>query len=61
MKNIKVLVVHDSAGKNVFDGVNATGNPSKIGFAALTERALETFNTASDKSNPSQITFIFIS
>ena len=33
MKNVKVLVVHDNSGKNVFDGINNVGTPSKIGFA----------------------------
>ena len=33
MKNIKVLVVHDDSGKNVFDDTNEVGTPSKIGFA----------------------------
>ena len=33
MKNVKVLVVHDSAGNNVFDNVDQVGTPSKIGFA----------------------------
>ena len=33
MKNIKVLVVHDSSGKNVFDNSSEIGSPSKIGFA----------------------------
>ena len=33
MENIKVLVVHDGSGKNVFDNVNSIGTASKIGFA----------------------------
>lgn len=33
MENIKVLVVHDNSGKNVFDNVNSIGTASKIGFA----------------------------
>lgn len=33
MKNIKVLVVHDGSGKNVFDDSESVGSPSKIGFA----------------------------
>ena len=33
MKNIKVLVVHDGSGKNVFDDTTSIGTPSKIGFA----------------------------
>lgn len=33
LKNIKVLVVHDSNGENVFAGTEASGAPSKIGFA----------------------------
>lgn len=33
MKNVKVLVVHDSEGKNVFDNTSELGTPSKIGFA----------------------------
>lgn len=33
MKNVKVLVVHDSTGKNVFDDTAEIGTPSKIGFA----------------------------
>ena len=33
MKNIKVLVVHDGSGNNVFDGIESIGSPSKIGFA----------------------------
>ena len=33
MKNIKVLVVHDGSGKNVFDDTESAGTPSKIGFA----------------------------
>lgn len=36
MKNIKVLVVHDGSGNNVFDGEEA-GSPSKIGFAVSQE------------------------
>ena len=32
MKNVKVLVVHDSSGNNVFDGGDEAGAPSKIGF-----------------------------
>ncbi len=33
MKNIKVLVVHDDSGRNVFSNMAEVGNPSKIGFA----------------------------
>ena len=33
LKNVKVLVVHDGNGNNVFNGTSATGTPSKIGFA----------------------------
>lgn len=33
MKNIKVLVVHDGSGNNVFDNTNENRTPSKIGFA----------------------------
>lgn len=33
LKNVKVLVVHDSAGKNIFDDTTQIGSPSKIGFA----------------------------
>ncbi|MBR6690852.1 MAG: hypothetical protein IKL65_05920 [Bacilli bacterium] len=33
MKNIKVLVVHDGSGNNVFDDTANIGSPSKIGFA----------------------------
>lgn len=33
MKNIKVLVVHDSNGKNIFDDSSDVGTPAKIGFA----------------------------
>jgi len=33
MKNVKVLVVHDGSGNNVFDGEENVGTPSKIGFA----------------------------
>ncbi len=33
MKNIKVLVVHDGSGNNVFDNSESIGAPSKIGFA----------------------------
>lgn len=33
MKNVKVLVVHDGNGKNVFDNASNVGSPSKIGFA----------------------------
>lgn len=33
MKNVKVLVVHDSSGNNVFGDYSNIGNPSKIGFA----------------------------
>ena len=33
LKNVKVLVVHDSNGENVFAGTEASGAPSKIGFA----------------------------
>ena len=33
LKNIKVLVVHDSTGKNIFSNASSIGTPSKIGFA----------------------------
>lgn len=33
LKNIKVLVVHDGSGKDVFRDANNIGSPSKIGFA----------------------------
>lgn len=33
MKNVKVLVVHDSNGENVFKNTAEVGSPSKIGFA----------------------------
>lgn len=33
LKNIKVLVVHDSTGKDVFKDSASIGSPSKIGFA----------------------------
>jgi Flp pilus assembly protein CpaB len=33
LKNIKVLVVHDASGNNVFQDSASIGNPSKIGFA----------------------------
>ena len=33
MKNVKVLVVHDSQGNNVFDNLDNETSPSKIGFA----------------------------
>ena len=33
LKNIKVLVVHDSSGKNIFRDAANVGTPSKIGFA----------------------------
>ena len=33
LKNVKVLVVHDGEGNNIFAGTSATGSPSKIGFA----------------------------
>lgn len=33
MKNIKVLVVHDGSGNNIFDDTESIGVPSKIGFA----------------------------
>ena len=33
MKNIKVLVVHDASGNNVFANASNIGSPSKIGFA----------------------------
>ncbi len=33
MKNVKVLVVHDGNGKNVFEDSLNIGTPSKIGFA----------------------------
>ena len=32
LKNVKVLVVHDSQGKNVFSGSNADAIPARIGF-----------------------------
>ena len=32
LKNVKVLVVHDSMGRNVFSGTSAEQTPSKIGF-----------------------------
>ena len=32
LKNIKVLVVHDGQGKNIFNDNTAIGSPSKIGF-----------------------------
>ena len=33
MKNVKVLVVHDGNGNNVFDDSENVGSPAKIGFA----------------------------
>ncbi len=33
MKNVKVLVVHDASGNNVFKNSEQVGTPSKIGFA----------------------------
>ena len=33
LKNIKVLVVHDGSGNNIFKDPTAVGTPSKIGFA----------------------------
>ena len=33
MKDVKVLVVHDSSGKNIFRDSSNIGSPSKIGFA----------------------------
>lgn len=33
LKNVKVLVVHDMSGKNVFDNLSEGTEPSKIGFA----------------------------
>ena len=33
LKNIKVLVVHDSSGNNAFSGTTFTGDASRIGFA----------------------------
>lgn len=33
MKNVKILVVHDSSGNNVFDSIEENSTPSKIGFA----------------------------
>lgn len=33
LKNIKVLVVHDGSGQNIFEDANSIGSPSKIGFA----------------------------
>ena len=33
MKNVKVLVVHDGSGNNVFDDAEGSNTPSKIGFA----------------------------
>lgn len=35
LKNIKVLVVHDSSGKNVFGSSQENGMPSKLGFAVV--------------------------
>lgn len=32
LKNVKVLVVHDSMGRNVFSGTSAEQTPNKIGF-----------------------------
>lgn len=33
MKNVKILVVHDSNGNNVFANASEAGSPSKLGFA----------------------------
>ena len=33
LKNIKVLVVHDASGNDIFKDASNVGNPSKIGFA----------------------------
>lgn len=33
MKNVKVLVVHDGSGKNIFSNSTEIGSPEKIGFA----------------------------
>ena len=33
LKNVKVLVVHDSQGRNVFSGTGEAKTPAKIGFA----------------------------
>ncbi len=33
LKNVKVLVVHDNNGRNVFSGTEAASIPAKIGFA----------------------------
>lgn len=33
LKNVKILVVHDSSGKDVFKSSTSIGSPSKIGFA----------------------------
>lgn len=37
LKNIKVLVVHDSSGQNVFKDSSNIGTPSKIGFGLTKE------------------------
>jgi len=37
MKNVKVLVVHDASGTNVFDNAETSGAPAKIGFAVSQE------------------------
>ena len=33
LENIKILVVHDDSGKNVFDDAESIGAPSRLGFA----------------------------
>lgn len=33
LKNVKVLVVHDSSGNDIFNDTSSIGSPSKIGFA----------------------------
>ena len=33
LKNIRVLVVHDAGGNNVFSGMQSSAEPAKIGFA----------------------------
>ena len=33
MRDVRILVVHDSSGGNVFEDQDAIGTPSKIGFA----------------------------
>lgn len=35
LKNIKVLVVHDSTGKNVFGSGSEVGTPAKLGFGVV--------------------------